>query len=110
MVGQSIDLPTFAFLFSSPIKVPERLVYRRRALHFCLYTQFLFTSRSRDIGQRSVVAVARRGLEGRDPTPLVVGETMVGLDLLQSDPSLELAGSPVLLQVCFLDYFKHYEC
>ncbi|XP_056695945.1 uncharacterized protein [Spinacia oleracea] len=40
---------------------------------------------------------------GKDPMPLVIGETLMGLDVAKANPSTMLSGSPVLLLVCLME-------
>ena len=58
-----------------------------------------FRSRGFGNGDTYLIEIVEQFANGRDPMSLVIGETLMGLDMLKSDPSSLPSGIPVLLQV-----------
>ena len=94
--GRGVDLSLFVTYFAG-LDVPK--VFRLRALSFCSFSHFLFSKQGFGNGDASLIEIVEQFSNGRDPMPLVIGETLRGLDMLKSDPSSMPSGSPVLLQV-----------
>ena len=80
-----------------------------RALTFCLFARFLFPNYGLEFDHASLVDVAEQSTLGKDPMPLMIGETLVGLDMAKTNPSSMLSGSPVLLQVSALNFPLNFE-
>ena len=70
-----------------------------RALSFCIFARFLFSKQGFGNGDASLIEIVEHFASGKDPIPLVIGETLMGLHMLNSDPSSLSSGSTVLLQV-----------
>ena len=94
--GRGVDFSLFVTYFAG-LDVPK--VFHLRALSFCIFARFLFSKQGFGNGDASLIEIVEQFASGRDPMPLVIGETLMGLDMLKSDPSSLPSGSPVLLQV-----------
>ena len=75
-----------------------------RAMALCLYSQFLLVSLSGNCDPK-ILHVLDQVENGRNPFPLVLAETLVGLDNFASLG--RLSGSPMLLEV---NLFSLYYC
>ena len=77
---------------------------RRNALCICVFAGFLLAS---PVGITSVglIDVVSQFLDRQDPIPLVLAETIGGLDRIRDGDSAIFGGSPLLLQVKFSDSF-----
>ncbi|KNA15118.1 hypothetical protein SOVF_101190 [Spinacia oleracea] len=92
--GRAVDLSLLVTYFAG-LDVP--MFYRFRALSFCIFARFLFSKQGFGNGDASLIEIVEQFASGRDPMPLVIGETLMGLDMLKSDPSALPLGSPVRL-------------
>ena len=64
-----------------------------------MLNQFFLSSGKNNEGQSIITTVLKQIESGRNPMPLIVGETMISLDELKRDPKAPFRGSPILLQV-----------
>ena len=74
------------------------IAYRRHALCICVFEGFLLVS-SVDIASVRLIDVVSQFLDRHDPIPMIVVETIDGLDKVIDGDSIVLGGSPLLLQV-----------
>ena len=74
------------------------MAYRRHALCLCVFAGFLLVS-SMDIASVRLIDVVLQFLDRHDPIPMIVAETIDGLDKIRDSDSTVLGGSPLLLQV-----------
>ena len=96
--GNIVDLTEFAhYFYDNPN--PDFRVYKRRAFLYCLFNQLLLVSGKDNEGQSIIISVIEQVESGRNPMPLIVGETMLWLDALRKDSRAPLRGSPILLHV-----------
>ena len=65
---------------------------------FCLYSEYLLVSNEGD-GDARIFSIIEQLEAGAYPFPLILAETLVGLDSFKSGDSPNLKGSPLLLQV-----------
>ena len=70
----------------------------KRLVVFYLYAQFLLVS-SRTDGDIRIFSLMEQLEEKRNPFPLILAETLCGLDNIKNGNTLRLGGSPLLLQV-----------
>ena len=106
--GRGVDLSLLVTYFAG-LDVPK--AFRLRALSFCIFARFLFLKQGFGNGDASPIEIVEQFSSGMDPMPLVIGEPLMGLDMLKSDPFSLPSESPVLLQVriwSFLVYLKSY--
>ena len=68
-----------------------------RTVSFCLYAQFLLVSSQGDADMR-VISILEQVETGANPMPVILAETIIGLDSFKEDN--RLSGSLLLLQVC----------
>ena len=97
--GNVIDLREFARYYFDKPNSGFFHVYKRRAFLFCMFSQLLLISGKDNEGQAIIISVIEQVESGRNPMPLIVGETMLWLDALRKNPKAPLRGSPILLQV-----------
>ncbi|KNA24894.1 hypothetical protein SOVF_011070 [Spinacia oleracea] len=93
--GRGVDLSLLVIYFAG-LDVPK--VFRLRALSFCIFARFLFSKQGFGNGNPSLIEIVEQFASGRNPIPLVIGETLIRLDMLKSDPSSLPSGSLILLQ------------
>ena len=72
--------------------------YRRHALCLRVFTGFVLVS-SMDFASVRLIGVVSQFLDRHDPIPMIVVETIDGLDKIKDDDSTVLGGIPLLLQV-----------
>lgn len=80
-------------------------VYQRKrqiAISICLLARFLLVSADGKFSPK-LVDVAAQVVEGKDFVPMVLAETLLGLDKVHSKASMSFAGSPLLLQMWLFD-------
>jgi len=70
----------------------------KRLVVFYLYAQFLLVS-SRIDGDIRIFSLMEQLEERRNPFPLILAETLCGLDNVKNGSARRLGGSPLLLQV-----------
>ena len=73
----------------------------KRLVVFYLYAQFLLVSPRTD-GDIRIFSLMEQLEERRNPFPLILAETLCGLDNVKSGKTRRLSGSPLLLQVLFI--------
>ena len=73
-----------------------------RTVSFCLYAQFLLTSSQGD-ADISIVSIIEQVETGANPMPVILVETIIGLDSFKEQN--RLSGSLLLLQVCNQNFY-----
>ena len=76
----------------------------QRIVSFCLYAHFLLIS-IEGRGNIQIVHVLEQIESGHNPFPIILAETIVGLDSVKH--TQRLRGSPLLLQVCIPSSFTY---
>ena len=87
--------------------IGTREVHWPRAMALCLYSQFLLVSPSGNCDSK-ILHVLDQVENGCNPFPLILAETLVGLDNFAS--SGRLSGSPMLLEVSALSPYPYALC
>ncbi|KNA23105.1 hypothetical protein SOVF_026910 [Spinacia oleracea] len=98
--GRGVDLSLLVNYFAG---LDVLKAFRLRALNFCIFARFLFSKQGLGNSDASLIEIVEQFASGRDPMPLVIGETLIGLDILKSDPSPWPSRSPVLFQVWLME-------
>lgn len=80
-------------------KQNPNMVFRRRALVYCLFCRFLFMHNSNGYGLTSVVNIVEQCEVGRSPMVVCAGELMLALDDMKKNNVKALTGCPHILQV-----------
>ena len=97
--SNNVDLKEFSrFYFDRP-RSEFFHVYRRRAFLFFMLSQYFLTNGKNNDGQAIIISVLEQIESGRNPMPLIVGETMLSLDELKRNPKAPFRGSQILLHV-----------
>ena len=76
---------------------PKHCKSWQRITSFCLYAHFLLVS-TEGRGNMQIAHVLEQVESGHNPFPIILAETIVGLDSMKH--TQRLRGSPLLLQVC----------
>ena len=101
-LGQILPCMEGQFLLTLPLlelenSKPKSYRSWQRIVSFCLYAHFLLVS-TEGRGSIQIVHVVEQVESGHNPFPIILAETIVGLDSVKH--TQRLRGSPLLLQVC----------
>ena len=99
IVGSEIQLESLIEIF---LDIGTAEVCWPRVLALCLYSQFLLVSHSGNCDSK-ILHILDQVENGLNPFPLILAETLVGLDNFAS--LRRLSGSPMLLEVSLLPLY-----
>lgn len=98
--GLNVDL--LALLNCLAPDTPERKLYRRRTIFFCLFAHYLFRREDTSSCHASIITIVDQCERGRDPMPMVLGELLISLDRARAESGIPFVSCPELLQVGIL--------
>ena len=104
--GGSLDILRLFADFSPRGNPLDYTVQNRRmfALCMCLLATYLLVPNDGNPNP-SIISVAAQIEQRRDVVPMVLAETLMGLDAVKSGRTSVFAGSPLLLQVCTFGFW-----
>ncbi|KAK9689499.1 hypothetical protein RND81_09G063200 [Saponaria officinalis] len=103
--GQRINMLRLSERFSNLSDTSISAEARRKALSFCLIHRYAFCDLmdERAFGLPRLVGVVEQMMVGRNPTSLILGETLVGLTDRLTSSVHEYRGSPRILQIWLME-------
>ena len=79
--------------------------FRRNAVILCL-TSFMLLVTGAEMVDSIIVQIVEGITMGRNPTPVILAETMNGLDDCKNDRETYLRGSPMMLSIWLMEHFQ----